>query len=100
MTAPTLTFLILAVYAASVWHLLRDESPPWLWSLALLCSLSVVLRVAYTNDFPPGLNEDEPKILYCTFADLGAAPAGLFREGCTGLPVLLNALFQAQLVPL
>ena len=98
MHAPVFTILILAGYAASLWWLLRRESHRTLLAVTLICGLSLALRVVASGHFPDGLNEDEPKILACTSASL--AHDWIFDEGCTGLPVLLNALFQAQLVPL
>lgn len=89
--------LIVLGYVASVWWLLRREAGSVLLALLALCGLSLSLRLVYTTDFPKGLNEDEPKILRCAYEDLMGG--SLLGEGCTELPVLLNALFQAQLVP-
>jgi hypothetical protein len=98
MLAQGITVFIVAAYAASLWRLLRHETRDALWWIVLLCSLSLTLRLVYTTDFPAGLNEDEPKILGCSLQMLRADR--IFEEGCTGLPLLLTTLFQAQLVPL
>jgi hypothetical protein len=89
--------LIVLGYAASLWWLLRRESVAVVLALLALCGVSLSLRLVYTTDFPAGFNEDEPKILRCAYEDLMGG--SLLGEGCTELPVLLNALFQAQLVP-
>jgi hypothetical protein len=98
MLAPILTVVVLLAYAAALWWLLRRESPTVLMSLLAICALALCLRLVYTTDYPAGLNEDEPKILRC--ATEMAQAGNLTPEGCTGLPALLSALFQGQLVPL
>ena len=97
LLAMALASLIVLGYVASLWWLLRRESVTVLLSLLALCGVSLSLRLVYTTDFPAGLNEDEPKILRCSYEALMGG--SLLAEGCTELPVLLNALFQAQLVP-
>lgn len=97
MLALALASGILVAYAASLWWLLRRESATALIGIVAVCGVALSLRLAYTTDFPAGLNEDEPKILGCANADLRRGR--LWVEGCTGLPALLNTLFQAQLVP-
>jgi len=86
--AASLTAAILLGYAASLWYLLRRESATVLVSLLAVCGLSLCLRLAYTTDYPAGLNEDEPKILMCATQMLRGGT--LAYEGCTGLPVLLT----------
>jgi len=56
------------------------------------------LRLLHLDDFPRGLNEDEPKVLA---AALDALRSGrLLAESTIAVPVLMHALFQATLVPL
>jgi len=98
MLAWALTAFILLGYAASLWWLLRRESPQALLGVVALCAVALCVRLVDTTDYPRGLNEDEPKILWCAGDFLRGG--NLFAEGCTMMPVLLNALFQAQLVPL
>ena len=95
---PLLTLSILCGYGAALWWLLRRESVSALIGVAALFSLALALRLAMFGQFPAGLNEDEPKILHC--ASIALEQGWLWREGCTGIPALLNILFQAQLVPL
>lgn len=92
-----LSIVILAGYVASLWWLLRDERRVVRIILFLLCVIVLALRVIALEHFPPGMHEDEPKVLACA---LDALRLGVVhREGCIGLPLLLNVLFQAQLVP-
>ncbi len=98
---PTFLALALAIVAAcavSLWWLLRRESRTTLLVLALLTSLAVSLRLAYTTDFPNGLNEDEPKVLYA--AGRAVQKGTLLAESNISVPILPHALFQGQLVPL
>lgn len=82
----------------ALWWLLRREQPLTFIALALLCGLSLALRVVLTGGYPWGLFEDEPKFLGCALQALDArAFAG---ESCIHIPYLLTALFEAQLVPL
>jgi hypothetical protein len=98
MLAPILTACIVLGYAASLWWLLRRERLDTVLWLAIICALSLCLRLVYTTYFPEGLNEDEPNVLVSA---MGALRTGrLFGESSLLLPVLLNALFQGQLVPL
>jgi hypothetical protein len=98
MLAPVLTVLILLAYTASLWWLLRSEKTTTMLALVALCGLSFALRLVYTTEFPPGFIEDEPWDLNCAVEVLKAGR--LFTQSSFHLPVLLNALFQAQLVPL
>lgn len=93
-----LTIAIVIAYVVSLWWLLRCETAATLLLLLLLCSVALTARLVHTIDFPAGLNSDEPKILTCAMLALGRGR--WWEEGCTGLPVLLNVAFQAQLVPL
>ena len=98
---PTFLLLALAIVAASalgLWWLLRRESRTTLLVLAVLTSLALAVRLAYTTDFPPGLNEDEPKVLYA--AGLALQRGTLLAESNISVPVLMHALFQGQLIPL
>ncbi len=93
-----LTVAILLAYAAALWWLLRRETMATLAVLVALIGVAASLRLVYTESYPPGFDQDEPKVLYCAAQEMRAGH--LAHEGCTGIPVLLNALFQAQLVPL
>jgi hypothetical protein len=100
MLTPTLTALILVGYAASLWWLLRREPRIVLVGLLAICAFSLCLRLVYTTDFPPGFDDDEPKLL----ANALVARRGglLFRPSEIMTPVLLKALFEAavyQIVP-
>ncbi len=88
---------ILLGYAWSLWALLRRESSNVHLALLLLCVCAFALRVVAFTAFPPGMNEDEPKVLACSLDALKSKV--VHAEGCSGIPVLLNVLFQAQLVP-
>lgn len=94
-----LTTLIVLGYTASLWWLLRAESATTLLMLLSVCLVALSLRLVNTTEYPPGLNEDEPKKLHCVGVAPLNAPSTLFGEGCTGVPSLLTALFEAQLVP-
>ena len=97
MLAPALGLLILAGYAFALWWLLRRERAVTFIGLALLCGLSLALRLVLTGGYPWGLFEDEPKFLGCALQALNTeAFAG---ESCIHIPYLLTALFEAQLVP-
>lgn len=98
---PNLTFfavslLIVGASAASLWWLLRGESRLTLLLLALLTSISLTLRLTYPNDYPSGLNEDEPKVLYA--AGRALAVGDLLAESNISVPILPHALFQGQLI--
>ena len=98
---PTFLALALAIVTASalsLWYLLRGESWSTLALLALLTALSLCLRLAYTTDFPTGLNEDEPKVLYA--AGRAVQKNTLLAESNISVPILPHALFQGQLIPL
>ena len=98
---PTFAALALAIVAASavaLWWLLRAESTTTLLLLALLASAALTVRLVYTTDFPRGLNEDEPKVLYA--AGMAVRRGTLLAESNISVPILMHALFQGQLVPL
>ena len=98
---PTFLSLALAIIAASgasLWWFLRDESNATRFMLALLTALSLCLRLAYTTDFPTGLNEDEPKVLYA--AGKAVQNNTVLAESNISVPILPHALFQGQLIPL
>jgi len=97
MLAPLLAGLIVAAYVAALGWLLREESAHAVLGIVALCGVSLSLRLVYTTDFPAGFNEDEPKLLACSYINL--QNHNLFTEGCTMMPALLNVLFQGQLVP-
>jgi len=88
---------ILLGYAWSLRALLRRESSTARLVLLLLCICAFALRVVAFSAFPPGMNEDEPKVLACSLDALKKKV--VHTEGCSGLPFLLTVLFQAQLVP-
>jgi hypothetical protein len=98
---PTFLLLSLAIVAASalgLWWLLRREAGATLLVLALLTSLGLAARLAYTTDYPTGLNEDEPKVLYA--AGKAVERSTLLAESNISVPILPHALFQGQLIPL
>src|SRR5512147_2478733 len=95
MAAPTLAVAILATYAVSLWWLLRREDSASLAWVVGLTGLSVSLRLAYTTEYPNGVNEDETKILWCAIGMLRKGQ--IFADDCTGIPALLSVLFDAQL---
>jgi hypothetical protein len=97
MVPPILAGLILLSYAASLWWLLRRESTYLRVAVLVLCSWCVSLRLVYTTDFPTGLNEDEVKTLAHAVRDLRQGE--VLGRGVEA-PLLLNVLFQAQLVPI
>ncbi|GBD27442.1 hypothetical protein HRbin30_02789 [bacterium HR30] len=94
---PLLTVAIVAGYLWSLAVLLRGERYLVRLILFLLVALALGLRLIAPKEFPPGMNEDEPKVLACALDAL--KDRQLHTEGCTGVPFLLNVLFQAQLVP-
>jgi hypothetical protein len=95
MLPPVLALLILAGYAFSLWWLLRGESARSIAWLVGLTGISVALRLVYTSEYPPGMNEDEVKVLWCA-ADLLRA-GSLFVDDCSNTPALLTVLFPGQL---
>jgi hypothetical protein len=98
---PAFLALSLAIVAASLlglgW-LLRGEPRRRLLALALLTAASLGLRLLYPTDYPTGLNEDEPKVLYA--AGKAVANNTLLAESNISVPILPHALFQGQLIPL
>ena len=98
MLAPAIGIGVCLVYIGALWWLLRREPAVALVGVAALCSVALATRVWYTTDFPTGLIEDEPKFLRC--AGEALQRGAIFGEGCIGIPVLLGAVFEAQLVPL
>ena len=97
MIAVILAAAILLAYVASLWWLLRRESVEVLLVVLVLCALSLSVRLVYTRDFPTGLNEDEVKSLS---EGIRALRSGELWGASVEGPVLLNAVFQASLVPL
>lgn len=98
MLAPALALAICVAYVASLWWLLRRESAAAIAGVVALCGVALVVRIWYTNDFPAGLIEDEPKMLRCAGE---ALKGGRIYDGeCVGMPMLFLTLFEAQLVPI
>lgn len=98
---PVFLALSLAIVAASLLSLgwlLRGEPRRRLLALALLTAASLGLRLLYPTDYPTGLNEDEPKVLYA--AGKAVANNTLLAESNISVPILPHALFQGQLIPL
>ncbi|GIW43775.1 MAG: hypothetical protein KatS3mg077_1057 [Candidatus Binatia bacterium] len=93
-----LTAAIALGYAWALHLVVRGERYLVRTALFLLFVSALVLRFAAGRDYPPGMNEDEPKVLACALDAL--KDKRLHREGCSGIPILLNVLFQAQLVPI
>ena len=82
----------------ALWWLLRRERGTTLLALAALTAAALALRLLWLDDYPRGLNEDEPKVLA---AAIDALRQGrLLAESTIAVPVLMHALFQATLVPL
>ena len=88
---------ILGGYGAALWWLLRREGPWTFVALALLCGLSLSLRLVLTDAYPWGIAEDEPKVLACSVQALHYG--AIFGESCIHIPYFLTSLFQAPLVP-
>jgi hypothetical protein len=84
-------------YGAALWWLLRREGPWTFVALALLCGLSLTLRLVLTDAYPWGIAEDEPKVLAC--AGQALEQGSIFGESCIHIPYFLTSLFQAPLVP-
>jgi dolichyl-phosphate-mannose--protein O-mannosyl transferase len=93
-----LTGAIVLGYAWALHLVVRGERRLVRTALFLVFVSALVLRFAAGREYPPGMNEDEPKVLACALNAL--KDKRLHREGCSGIPILLNALFQAQLVPI
>ena len=92
------TVAVLLAYVGALWWLLRRESVHTLFALALLCALSLLLRLLYTGQFPAGFNGDE--IAKFQGAIAARANNNLLTNDASGWPVLLNVLFQAPLFDL
>ena len=90
-----LAISIIIGYAAALWWLLKGESKQSLLIILILCVASLNLKLAFTEDYPAGLSEDEPKRLECSIQALKRGD--LFSPSCTGPPYLLSTLFQAPL---
>lgn len=82
----------------ALWWLLRRERGAVLLALAALTAAALALRLLHPDEFPRGLNEDEPKVLASAIA--AVQDGQLLRESTIAVPVLMHALFQATLVPL
>ena len=97
MLAPAIGIGACIVYVGALWWLLRREPATAFVGIAVLCGFALATRVWYTTNFPPGLVEDEPKFLRCAGEALESG--ALFGQGCIGVPVLLGAVFEAQVMP-
>src|SRR5262245_41014600 len=97
MLAAAIAVLIIAGYALALWWLLRGEQPWTFACLIGLVGLALSLHLVLTSEYPPGLNEDEPKILRCATEALHKGD--LFRESCIHIPYLLTNVFVAPLEP-
>jgi len=97
MLAAALGVLIIAGYVLALWWLLRAEQPRTWVALLGLCAVALALHLVLSSEYPPGLNEDEPKVLKCATSALQRGD--LFRESCIHIPYLLTALFVAPLEP-
>jgi hypothetical protein len=84
--------------ALALWWMLRRERGTTLAALAALGAAALALRLLYLDDYPRGLNEDEPKVLAAAMAAL--RDGRLLAESTISVPVLMHVLFQATLVPL
>src|SRR5579862_1501977 len=65
MSVVLLALSVLLAYAVSLWWLLRTESAAAIAALIVLTAVGLCVRIWYTNHFPSGLIEDEPKMLRC-----------------------------------
>ncbi|MBX3026399.1 hypothetical protein KF840_15935 [bacterium] len=93
-----LALAIAAGAALALWWLLRREARATLLALAALTAAALLLRLAHLDDYPRGLNEDEPKVLASALARLH--DGHLLAESAISVPALMHILFQATLVPL
>lgn len=98
MLAAVLGVAIVSGYALALWWLLRREHAWTFAALATLTGISLALRLLYTDGYPWGLSEDEPKFLGCTLQ--AVARGELFGESCIHISYLFPALFQVPLVPI
>ncbi|MGH7786413.1 MAG: hypothetical protein ACRERC_06070 [Candidatus Binatia bacterium] len=97
---PTALALAIAIAAGSgvgLWWLLRREAAATLLAVAAITCLTLALRLFDTYDFPRGLNEDEPKVLYA--AGRAIQRNTLLAESNISVPILMHALFNGQLIP-
>lgn len=93
-----LALAIAAGAALALWWLLRRETRGTLLALAALTAAALLLRLAHLDDYPRGLNEDEPKVLASALRALHQGQ--LLGESAISVPALMHILFQATLVPL
>jgi hypothetical protein len=89
-----LTFLLLGIYAFTIWWLLRKESSRHLATLFIITLVAATLRLYNIYDLPPGLNDDEVKTLKGAKEFLDNRR--ISTVGVEG-PYLLSILFQAPL---
>lgn len=90
MLACVVAGTVLAVYAASLWWLLRRESVTTLLVLGVVTTGALALRLLFTNDYPAGLDEHETRILGCY---LTSYRAGRLFGDCFGAPTLFSGAF-------
>jgi hypothetical protein len=93
-----LALALTAGAAAALWWLLRRETRATLLALAGLTAAALALRLLHLDDYPRGLNEDEPKALASALTALRQGT--LLAESAIAVPALMHILFQATLVPL
>lgn len=94
--ATTLGVIFLLAYAASLWWLLRRESPEALLAVAVVCALSLSLRLIHTYDYPRGLDEHESRHLEGYVHEYAAGnPFGVTHN----MPVFMNGALSVPLVP-
>ena len=89
--------IVLGAGLALCW-LLRRERRATLLAVLALTAAALALRLFHLDDFPRGLNEDEPKVLGSAIAAL--SEGNLLKESAISVPIAMHARFQATLVPL
>jgi hypothetical protein len=95
LISTAIALVIITGYAASVWWLLRDQPRNTVLVIVLIAIAALAVRLAGTNDYPAGLNQDESWRL--------ATAMRLRRDGIvfatdgTHLPALLSIAFRAPL---